>query len=93
MLLEIDFGGGAGTFEEDEVVGGGEGAVAVLDGGKEFFDAAEMVVTGGKLSPDFAVEDDLGAHVAGGFEEDGVHVDRGRDAGGLGLKGLGAADL
>ena len=42
---------------------------------------------------DAALDDDLGAGLALGLEEDGVHVDGRGDAGGAGLEGLGAADL
>jgi hypothetical protein len=39
------------------------------------------------------VDDDLGADVGGGLEQHRVHVGVGRQAGGDGLQGLGAADL
>ena len=89
---EVDLGGAAGAFDEDEVGGGGEGGEAVEDRGEEL-GLQRAVVAGAGGGEAAALDDDLGAGVGFGLQQHRVHVDRGRAAGGAGLQRLGAADL
>lgn len=93
VVAEVDLGGGAGTLQEDEVVGGGEPAIALDDGGEEGGGAVLEVVLGGDLAPDLAQQDDLGSGFGTRLDEHRIHVGAGRGAAGFGLQGLGAADL
>ncbi len=91
--LEVDFGRTAGPFDDDDVVGGLEGAQRFLDDAEEFAAVAGVVLAGRHVADRAAEDDDLGGGVAGGFEEDWVHVDGRLDAGGFGLGDLGPPHL
>ena len=89
---EVDLGGAAGAFDEEEVGVGGEGGEAVEDGGEEG-GLQRVVVAGAGGGEAAALDDDLGAGVGFGLQQDRVHVDGQGAAGGAGLERLGAADL
>ena len=92
VVLEVDLGRAACTFDDHDVVTRGQVIVGRLHGGNEARLVFE-VVAGCHVRHGFAHNDDLRPHVGCGFEEDGVHRRLGGDAAGLCLQCLGAPDL
>ena len=92
VFAEVDLGGAAGAFDEEEVGFGLQPAEAVEDGGEEG-GFQGLVGLGGGGGEDLSLDDDLGAGLGLRLEQDRIHVDGQGDAGGAGLQGLGAADL
>src|SRR6202012_839358 len=91
--LEVDLGGRSGAFEDDDLLLRSQRRVALTDDGHELFDAPLVILRSGEPSPYLSTYDDLRGHVSGRLEEDGVHMDRGGNASGLGLQSLGASNL
>ena len=72
------------------------GRVQAAEALHDFFDQAGLlpvIVPGREVAVNFALDDDLGAHLGGGFEQDGVHVHVGGEPRGHGLDHLGPAHL
>ena len=92
VFLQVQLHRAAGPFQDDEVVGLGQAAVALHDLAHQP-GLVPVVLPGGEVAVDLAVDDHLGTHLAAGLEQDGVHVHVGGEARGLGLHHLGPAHL
>ena len=92
MIQQVDFGTGTGALHHHQVVSGPQ----AVEGGVGRGDQPGLfpvVIHGRLVSDGLAQQHHLRAHVAGGLEQDGIHVHVGRDAGGLGLYDLGPSHL
>ena len=92
VRLQVDLGGAARPLDDDDVVFGGQALVGRQDLGDQLLFIPE-VFPGGHLAPHLPHHDHLAAHVAGRFEQDGVHPHVRFHAGGGGLHRLGPAHL
>ena len=92
FFFKIQLHGAAGPFQDDEFIGPAQAAEA-LHHLADQPGLVPVVFPGREVAVDPAVDDHLGAHVAAGLEQDGVHVHVGSEAGGLGLDHLGPAHL
>ena len=88
VFLEVQLHGAAGPLHNHQFVSLVQAAEALhhLPDQAGLF---PVVVPGGIIAIDLAVDDDLGAHLGGGLEQYGVHVHMGCEAGGHGLDHLG----
>ena len=91
---EVEFNGAAGAFE-DEDVGIAPFAPSVECVGDDAPEAVVVAVVflGFEMTLGDALENELRAVFGGRLDEDGVHLDRGEEAAGFGLDGLGAGHL
>ena len=92
VLPQVDLRRAARPLDDDDVVVGGQGLVGGHDLGDQGLAVVEILPRR-HGAPGHAVDNHLGAHVAGGLEEDGVHPGVGGHPRRLGLHHLGPAHL
>ena len=92
MGTQVDLGGAARAFHQDEVRRGPQPLEALQDHGHQlllrFLEVSRVVV-----AAHLAADHHLSAHVGLRLEQHRVHVHRGRDPAGPGLQRLGSSDL
>ena len=92
VLLQIQLHGAAGPLQNDELMLAAEAAEALHhQAGEPRF--VPVIFLGREVAVDLAVDDHLGAHLAAGLEQYGIHVHVGGQAGRLGLHHLGPPHL
>ena len=92
VVLQVDLRRAPRPLDDDDVVFDGKGVVGLHDLRQQLPFNGE-ILPGAHLAPDLSMDDDLGAHIVGGLEQDGVHEDRGLHPRRLRLDHLGPAHL
>ena len=90
---QVHLCGTAGSLQHQHLVARLQAGQGVPDRPEGQFPVLAPVTAPVRVAQRAAVDDHLGGHVTAGLEQDRVHVDAGRQAGGLGLEHLCPADL
>jgi len=73
---QIDLGRRSCAFKNNNVVRGGQQFVAFTNYWHQFFNPRLVVLAGGEVTPDLAAHNYLRMCIAGGLDQDWIHVNR-----------------